>query len=91
MDLALAHVVRAKLLEAGTELDGWQFTSLTHACRAAKERLLSATPPEAMPIVIASRGSQLLGSAVRTELTRAEHSGRHAAARSRSAERGRGE
>ena len=72
MDLALAHVVRAKLLEADTELDSWQFTSLTHACRAAKERLLSATPPESMPIVIASRGSQLLGSAVRTELTRAE-------------------
>jgi molecular chaperone DnaK (HSP70) len=72
MDLALAYVVRAKLLEAGTELDSWQFTSLTHACRSAKERLLSAAPPEAMPIVIASRGSQLLGSAVRTELTRAE-------------------
>jgi molecular chaperone DnaK (HSP70) len=72
MDLALAHVVRAKLAAAGTELDGWQFTSLTHACRAAKERLLSASPPETMPIVIASRGSQLIGSAVRTELTRAE-------------------
>ena len=72
MDLALAHVVRTKLLEAGRELDNWQFTSLTHACRGAKERLLSASPQESVPVVIASRGSDLLGGAVRTELTRAE-------------------
>jgi len=72
MDLALAHVVRAKLLEAGRELDNWQFASLTHACRGAKERLLSASAPEAVPVVIASRGSELLGGAVRSELTRAE-------------------
>ncbi len=72
MDLALAHVVRAKLLQAGRELDAWQFTSLTHACRSAKERLLSDEPPASMPVVIASRGSELLGGAVRTELTREE-------------------
>ena len=72
MDLALAHVVRAKLLQAGRELDTWQFTSLTHACRSAKERLLAAEPPESVPVVIASRGSELLGGAVRTELTREE-------------------
>jgi molecular chaperone DnaK (HSP70) len=72
MDLALAHVVRAKLLQAGQELDSWQFTSLTHACRGAKERLLAASPPESVPVVIASRGADLLGGAVRTELTREE-------------------
>jgi molecular chaperone DnaK (HSP70) len=72
MDLALAHVVRAKLLEAGRELDSWQFTSLTHACRGAKERLLSASPPDSVPVAIASRGSDLLGGALRTELTRDE-------------------
>jgi hypothetical protein len=72
MDLALAHVVRAKLSQAGRELDAWQFTSLTHACRSAKERLLSDAPPESVPVVIASRGSELLGGAVRTELTREE-------------------
>jgi molecular chaperone DnaK (HSP70) len=72
MDLALAHVVRQKVLQAGRELDPWQFTSLTHACRAAKERLLSEAPPDSMPIVIASRGADLLGGAVRTELTREE-------------------
>ena len=72
MDLALSHVVKRKLAEQGTELDAWQFTSLTHGCRAAKEKLLSAEPPEAVPVVIPSRGAELLGGAVRTELTRAE-------------------
>jgi hypothetical protein len=72
MDLALAHVVRAKLLHSGRELDNWQFTSLTHACRSAKERLLSAASPDSVPVVIASRGADLLGGAVRTELTRDE-------------------
>jgi molecular chaperone DnaK (HSP70) len=72
MDLALAHVVKKKLAAAGTELDSWQFTSLTHACRAAKEKLLSSAPPESVPVVIPSRGAQLLGGAVRSELTRLE-------------------
>ncbi|HEY3501137.1 MAG TPA: Hsp70 family protein [Polyangiaceae bacterium] len=72
MDLALAHVVKKKLADAGTELDAWQFTSLTHACRAAKEKLLSAAAPDGVPVVIPSRGAQLLGGAVRTELTRSE-------------------
>jgi molecular chaperone DnaK (HSP70) len=72
MDLALAHGVRAKLAASGRELDAWQLTSLTHACRGAKERLLSAAPPDAVPVLIAGRGSDLLGGSVRAELTRDE-------------------
>jgi molecular chaperone DnaK (HSP70) len=72
MDLALAHVVRQKLAREGRELDAWQFTSLTHACRVAKERLLSAAPPASVPVVVPSRGSELLGGSLRTELTREE-------------------
>jgi Hsp70 protein len=72
MDLAVAHVVRAKLQASGRELDRWQMSSLTHACRAAKERLLAEGGPETVPIVIPGRGSQLLGGAIRTELTREE-------------------
>ncbi len=74
MDLALAHVVRAKL-EAGTpprELDKWQMVALTHACRSAKEQLLSDPALASAPIVLASRGSKLLGGSIRTELTRDE-------------------
>jgi molecular chaperone DnaK (HSP70) len=72
MDLTLAHVVARKLAEQGHELDRWQMAALTHGCRSAKERMLSEGAPASVPIVVASRGSQLLGSSLRTELTRDE-------------------
>lgn len=72
MDLALAHGVKEKLAQSGRELDRWQLAALTHGCRAAKERLLADATLAAAPIVVPTRGSQLLGGAVRTELTRAE-------------------
>ncbi|HSW06503.1 Hsp70 family protein [Aquabacterium sp.] len=88
MDLALAHVVARKLAAAGTPLDAWQLRALTHACRGAKEMLLaSADTPgaphagkpdaaapgaSAQPIVVPSRGSKLIGGAIRTELTHDE-------------------
>lgn len=70
MDLALAHVGRTKLVEAGKEIDRFQLAALTHACRIAKERLLNDPGLGSAPIAIAGRGSRLLGSALRTELTR---------------------
>ncbi len=72
MDLALAHVVGTKLRAAGHELDRFQLMSLAHACRAAKETLLSSGAPESVPVVVAGRGSALVGGALRTELTREE-------------------
>ena len=41
MDLALAHRVRQKLEAAGKELDRWQMSALTHACRVAQGALLN--------------------------------------------------
>jgi hypothetical protein len=75
MDLTLAHVVARKLATANTQLDPWQMRALTFACRAAKEKLLSDPALEALPIVVPSRGSKLIGGAVRTELTREEVTG----------------
>jgi hypothetical protein len=72
MDLALAHVVRAKVEAQGKEVDRSQMVALTHASRVAKERLLTDTALDAAPIAIASRGSKLLGGGLRTELTRDE-------------------
>ncbi len=72
MDLALAHLVRQKLEQQGKVVDRWQQASLVHACRAAKEQLLSDASLEAAPIAIASRGSTLLGATLRTELARDE-------------------
>jgi hypothetical protein len=72
MDLALAHLVARKVAEGGKELDRWQMTALTFACRAAKERLLGSKKLSSAPIAIASRGAKLVGGSLRTELTRAD-------------------
>ncbi|WP_321866489.1 Hsp70 family protein [Paraburkholderia tropica] len=72
MDLALAHVVARKLAQQGTQADPWQLRALTYACRSAKEQLLSDAGLEAVPLVVPSRGSKLIGGSIRTELTRAE-------------------
>jgi hypothetical protein len=69
MDLALAHLARQKVEAQGKSLDRWQHASLVHACRSAKEKLLSDPTLGALPIAVASRGSSLLGSTLRTELT----------------------
>jgi hypothetical protein len=72
MDLALAHLVRQKLEGEGKAPDRAQQASLVHACRVAKERLLSDPKLEAAPIALASRGSALLGGTLRSELRRDE-------------------
>ena len=78
MDLLLAHVVEQKMVAdaeaAGKtlELDRWQRVALQHAARAAKEKLLGDSKAKAAPIAIAGKGSKLVGSTLRAELTREE-------------------
>jgi hypothetical protein len=72
MDLALAHLVRQKLEAGGSAIDSWQLSALTHVAREAKENLLSPEAPESTSVVVPSRGSQLLGGSLRSELSRAE-------------------
>jgi hypothetical protein len=72
MDLALAYGVARKLAAQGTQLDPWQTRALAHACRAAKETLLVDADVDAVPVVVPSRGSKLIGGSIRTEVTRAE-------------------
>ncbi len=73
MDLALAYTVKAKLeKESGKRLEAWQIQSLTHACRDAKEKLFNDESLDNIPLVVASRGSSLIGGSLRTELTRDE-------------------
>jgi len=69
MDLALAHVVRAKLAADGKKLEPWQLQALTHGCRSAKETLLADPDSGPVPVVVPSRGSKLVGGTLRTELT----------------------
>ena len=72
MDLALAYVLRAKLQAEGKKLEPWQVQALTHACRDAKESLLTEDGPDEAAIVVPSRGSSLIGGVLRTTLTRDE-------------------
>jgi len=72
MDLALAYRVKAKLDAEGKSLQPWQIQALTHGCRDAKEVLLTDSEVQSVPLIVPSRGSKLLGSTLRTELTRAE-------------------
>ncbi|MBT3878000.1 MAG: Hsp70 family protein [Candidatus Scalindua sp.] len=72
MDLTLAYAIHSKLAQKGTKLDAWQFRGLVHSCRAAKEQLLNNPDRKEEPISILGRGSSLIKSTIRTELTRAE-------------------
>lgn len=69
MDLALAALVGRDL---GRTLDPLQQRALVHACRRAKEQLLSDAPPDAVPISILGRGSKLIGGTIKAEATRAQ-------------------
>ncbi|MGJ0485160.1 MAG: Hsp70 family protein [Methylomicrobium sp.] len=72
MDLALAYTVKAKLEKDGRRLEPWQIQSLMHSCRDAKEKIFNDPSIEQLPIVVANRGSSLIGGSLRTELTREE-------------------
>ena len=73
MDLALAYTLKAKLEKAGNQrLAAWQIQALTHACRDAKETILSNDEADNIAVVVPNRGSSLIGGTLRTELTRDE-------------------
>jgi hypothetical protein len=72
MDLALAHALKAKLEQGGHSVDQAHLLALWHAARRAKEEMLSRPDLQSIPVAIAGRGSQLLGNALRTEITRTE-------------------
>ncbi len=72
MDLALAYTVKAKLEVDGKRLEPWQIQALTHSCRDAKEKIFNQPDIDNVPLVVANRGSSLIGGTLRTELTREE-------------------
>jgi molecular chaperone DnaK (HSP70) len=70
MDLSLAYEVRQQLEAAGQELDNWQFLSLIHSARLAKERLLGDESLEEVPVSIPTRGSSLFAKTISAKVTR---------------------
>jgi molecular chaperone DnaK (HSP70) len=67
MDLALSAIVQRDL---GKQLDALQQRALVHACRRAKEQLLSDDAPASVPVSILGRGSKLIGGTIKAEVTR---------------------
>jgi len=67
MDLALSAIVQRDL---GKQLDAMQQRALVHACRRAKEHLLSEDAPASVPVSILGRGSKLIGGTIKAEVTR---------------------
>ena len=74
MDLALAHVVEARMAAGGAaaRLSASQLSQLTERCRAAKEQLLAADAPERATVTLLGSGSRLIGGSRSAELTRDE-------------------
>lgn len=73
MDLALAYTIKAKIeRDTSKKLESWQLQSLTHSCREAKEKLFNQSDLSSIPLVVASRGSSLIGGTLRSDLTRDE-------------------
>lgn len=69
IDLALAHLASQK---NSYELDEWQFQCLIHACREAKETLLSDNAADSHQITLQGRGSSLIGGSISLTLYREE-------------------
>ncbi len=73
LDLTLAKIVEQRMVErAGRKLDALQWHGLVHACRLAKEAILTEGGPDSVPITVASRGAKLLGGTLRDDVTRDE-------------------
>lgn len=70
MDLALAHYVAQQFAQQGTQLDAWQSVALWHACRAAKERVLTPGGPASHAVSVLGRGSRLIGGTVSVDVQR---------------------
>jgi len=73
LDLALAKLVEQRMVsDSAPKLNALQWHSLVHACRHAKELLLTDGGPDRAPIVVQGRGARLIGATLRDEISRAE-------------------
>jgi molecular chaperone DnaK (HSP70) len=72
IDVALARRLEARLTDGKRRLDAVQWHGLVHACRLAKEQLLSDPAVPSVAIAVAPRGARLIGGMLRGEVQRAE-------------------
>ncbi|MGV2290496.1 Hsp70 family protein [Trinickia sp. YCB016] len=72
MDLALAHLVEARLTSGDKRLSAASLSQLVERCRAAKEQLLDTRAPDSTSITLLGSGSKLIGGARSVDVTRQE-------------------
>ncbi len=75
MDLALAHLVEARMAagqEGDMKLSAARLSQLMERCRAAKELLLSNDAPESATVTLLGAGSRLIGASRSADVTREE-------------------
>ncbi|SIT39279.1 putative chaperone protein, HscA/DnaK [Paraburkholderia ribeironis] len=74
MDLALAHLVEARLpgSDGRTRLSAASLSQLVERCRGAKEQLLGPDAPDSASITLLGAGSKLIGGARTVQVTREE-------------------
>jgi molecular chaperone DnaK (HSP70) len=74
MDLALAHLVEARLPggDGRTRLSAASLSQLVERCRGAKELLLGPQAPASASITLLGAGSKLIGGARTVQVTREE-------------------
>jgi len=82
MDLALAHLIEARMAEqsgdrngndaARTRLSAARLAQLTERCRAAKEQLLADDAPESVAVTLLGAGSRLIGASRKADLLRSD-------------------
>ena len=78
MDLALAHLVEARMAAGGAEgrpperLSAERLSQLVERCRAAKEQLLAADAPAQVGVTLLGAGARLVGGARSVALAREE-------------------
>ncbi len=76
MDLALAHLIEARMAEqhgedaSRTRLSAARLAQLTERCRAAKEGLLADDAPDAVSVTLLGAGSRLIGASRKADLRR---------------------
>jgi len=70
IDLTLAKQVEQRLAGKGKKLNTLQWHGLVHACRLAKETLLSDDGVADVPVTIAGRSSKLIGGTLKDSVTR---------------------
>ncbi len=72
MDMTLSYHLAAQLAQSGTQLEAWQVSGLTQACRQAKERLLADASLAEVSVVVPSRGRSLFNNSIKATLTQTD-------------------